>query len=117
MRWKLQPSTYACPEHPKVDLSKTVWLEILSPAGDGTWIWPKGETWVGGDFSALRYDVTSPQRSTWRRAADFLSVHKAGEKSPEGPFTIRLNCPGIPGTGKEEDKPHRQTIRGKVVAP
>jgi hypothetical protein len=99
MNWTLEPATYACPEHPTVDLSKQVWLEVMSAGG----------ILVGGAFAAPRYDVTM-----WGKARGLVSLRRRKVKSPEGPFTIRVNCPGIPGTKKDEDKPHRQTIRGVV---
>ncbi len=112
MGYKLEPSKYPCPEHPKVDLSEKVWREVLTPAADGTWTGARGSTFVGGDFTA-QFDGRGSKGSLLRRALSY-ALRKRSLQSPEGPFTIRVQCPGVPGTNKDEDKPHRQTIRGVV---
>lgn len=116
MQWRLVPATYPCPLHSAIDLSEQVWLKVLSPKGNGIWIGADPGTWVGLDYTALRYDVVTPELSRWQKMAIKVSAPRDRAKSPAGPFTIRVDCPGLPGASKDQDKTHRVTIRGMVDA-
>lgn len=101
--WSLNPEAYTCSQHSDISLTEEVRAQIGDPP---LWI-------PGGGYANLRYpNVVTSTVGKVRAAVQTFR----GRKGPkDGPFSVWVDCPGIEGSDKEEDKPHRELCQGDVV--
>lgn len=92
--WSLSPDSYPCSKHPQNSLTD----EVRAQVGESPLTVP------GGGLFNIRRKMP--------RAVQGLMVWSGPKK---GPFSVWVECPGIEGSGKDEDKPHPELCQGDVL--